>query len=264
MRRTTRRWLVGGALALGALLALAGAGWLGLRYEPGFYRRTLADRPGPERRAEADRFVRIGARLRNDIANEPRWEAVFDDEEVNAWLAEDLLTYFADQLPEGVRDPRVAFETDRVTLAFRLENGPLSTIVWVVARVRVRDENLLALTVEKIRAGVVPIPAGRFLGPIAAHGRHHGLDIDWDWEDGEPVALIRYEPDAERSDVVLERLLIRDGRIELAGRSRQARPAAHLKLPSRRVLQVTFPRRKHHGRSGEPIWIRRSSASPAS
>ena len=36
--------------------------------------------------------------------------AVFSDQEVNAWLAEDLVTHFADQLPPEVDESARLFE----------------------------------------------------------------------------------------------------------------------------------------------------------
>ena len=67
--------------------------------------------PATSATVKAKRFVAQSLQLRNDICNEPTWEAVFTDQEVNAWLAEDLVTHFADQLPPEVHEPRVVFET---------------------------------------------------------------------------------------------------------------------------------------------------------
>ena len=74
--------------------------------------------PRDQREAKAKHFVASSLQLRNDITNERDWQAVFTDGEVNAWLAEDLVTTFADQIPAEVHEPRVAFEPDRITLAF--------------------------------------------------------------------------------------------------------------------------------------------------
>ena len=76
-----------------------------------------------QRAGRAKKFVAQSLQLRNDICNEPNWEAVFTDQEVNAWLAEDLVTYFADRLPPEVNEPRVLFEPDRIILAFQLRQG---------------------------------------------------------------------------------------------------------------------------------------------
>ena len=37
-------------------------------------------------------------------------------------------------------------------------------MIWVVVAARVPEDNVLALTLEKIRAGVVPISADRIIG----------------------------------------------------------------------------------------------------
>lgn len=253
MPKRTRRWVFIAGLICTAILTVPAVVWYLLTYEPSFYR--VRSRLAPEqRRAVARQFARQSLQLRNDIANEPRWEARFSDEEVNAWLAEDLVTHFADQIPEGVNDPRVAFEPDRATLAFQLEQGPVRSVIWVVVGVRVPEPNALALTIEKIRAGVMPVPAEKLLGRITDYARSRGLDVQWQRDGEHPVALVRYQPDAKRRDIILESIQLLDGQIRLLGRSEQ-RDEAVLKLPTRRVLQSTFPRRSHQptaGRSADP------------
>ena len=250
------------------LVALAAPGvlWVSLTHQPRFY-RTMVSVPPEQRQERAKRFVAQSLQLYNDIRNEPRWEAVFTDQEVNAWLAEHLVTHFADELPPEIHEPRIVFEPDRLTLAFQLDQGPIRSVIWVVARVRVPEKNMLELTIEKIRAGVVPVPADQIIERITNQARKHGLDICW-VRDGEAnVALIRYTPDLKHSDVILEQLLIRRGQIRLAGRSNRIRGAlASPVLPTRKVLQSTFPRRNTHldGNSPSPLPTMRSSAPPTS
>jgi hypothetical protein len=200
-----------------------------------------------QREGKAKRFVAQSLQLRNDIVNEPTWEAVFSDQEVNAWLAEDLVTHFADQLPPEVHDPRVLFETDRVVLAFQLDTAGISSVITVVARPRVPAENTVELTLEKIRAGILPVPADNVLDRIIEHARVRGMDVQWQRRDGYPVVVLQYTPSLAREDVLLEELEIRGGQIRLAGRSDRTKGAFTLpRLPSRRVLQSTFPRRNFH------------------
>src|SRR3954468_24876120 len=192
MRKTGKRALVLGALAVAALAGLPVLAWLSLTHEPGFY-REMVKAPRSSRGRGAKRLVAQSLQLRNDIVNEATWEAVFRDDEVNDWLAEDLVTYFADQLPPEVHEPRVRFEMDQVTLAFGLDQGPLRSVIWVVARPRVPEPNVLELTLEKIRAGMLPVPPEQVLDRITAHARARGLDVSWrrDGEENLPVALIR-------------------------------------------------------------------------
>ncbi len=105
------------------------------------------------------------------------------------------------------------------------------------------------------------------LDRITEHARAHGLDVRWARVDDLPVATVRFTPDADRDDVRLEQVQIRSGQIRLAGRSDRARGVvASPTLPTRRVLQSKFPRRKTQaqGFSIGPAPTLRSSASPTS
>ena len=247
MRRFIRRHRFA---LLGALVVLACVP-LGLReclrYQPDFYRNRVVV-PPERRRAEAQQFVAQSMQLRNDIMNESSWEANFTDEEVNAWLAEDLVQHFADQLPPGVREPRVAFEPDRAILAFQLDQGSLKSVVWVVLSVQVSAPNELELTLEKVRAGMMPVPYDALLDRVTAHVRAQGIDVSWDRTGPHPVATVRYEPTLTRTDIRLEQLQFLQGRVRLAGRSERREGeerTAMLRLPGREALRAQFPRSTH-------------------
>ena len=214
----------------------------------------------------AKKFVAQSIQLRNDICNEPNWEAVFTDQEVNAWLAEDLVTYFADRLPPEVNEPRLLFEVDRIILAFQLRQRGVQSVITVVARPRVPGGNTIELTLEKIRAGILPVPADNILDRIIEYARNHGVDAEWARKDGFPVVVMRYTPHIDREDVQLEELQIRDHQIRLAGRSDRAKGAfSRPTLPSRKVLQSKFPARKTHGSyAPEADSTLRSSTVPTS
>src|SRR4051794_4034128 len=177
MRKTRKRAVTVGFVLL-LIAAIPCLIWISLTHQPGFY-RAVVELPRGDREVKAKRIMAQSLQLRNDICNEPVWEAVFTDQEVNAWLAEDLVTEFADQLPPEVHEPRVMFELDRVTLAFELEQRPVNSVIWVVARPRVAAPNVLELTLEKIRAGMLPVPAEKVIDRIVEHVRAHGLDVRW-------------------------------------------------------------------------------------
>jgi hypothetical protein len=263
MRTPKRRWIILGT-ALSVLVIGPAVFWGLLTHRPQFY-RMLVDQAPEARREKARHFVAQSLQLRNDIMNEPRWEAAFTDQQVNAWLAEDLVTHFADQIPPGVKDPRVMFETDRVILAFEMDERPWHSVITVMARVRVPSENVLALTLEKIQAGMLPIPADRLLEKITQHARDRGLDVRWEREGELPVAMIHYTPHIRRRDIVLEQMEVLNGRIRLSGRSDRRGAAAMISLPSKRALQSTFPRRKIQPAKDESVpgvSSARSSTSP--
>jgi hypothetical protein len=261
---TLRKRVMIAGLVASVVLIVPGLAWLSLTHEPTFYRALVANVPREQREAKAKHFVASSLQLRNDISNERDWQAVFTDQEVNAWLAEDLITHFADQIPTEVHEPRVAFATDRITLAFQLDRGPIRTVIWVVAKARIPEDNVLELTFEKIRAGVIPISIERFIDPITAQARDHGIDVHWSREDDMPVATFRFGPDHGRSDIVLERLSVRQGLIRLAGRSERLQGVFIAPtLPDRRVLQLNFPKRnRQQGRPASST--NQSSTDPTS
>ncbi len=245
MNKTGKRvfWIV---LGLTVLATIPLGIWFSLTYQPSYY-RDIVFLTREQRAGKAKKFVAQSLQLRNDICNEPNWEAVFTDQEVNAWLAEDLVTHFADQLPPEVHEPRVLFELNRITLAFLLKQGAVQSVITVVARPRVPGGNTVELTLEKIRAGILPVPADNVLDRIIEYARYHGVDAEWARKDGYPVVLMRYTPNLAREDVQLEEVQIRAGKVRLAGRSDRAKGAFHRPiLPSRRVLQSKFPVRHVH------------------
>jgi hypothetical protein len=230
------------ACTIAAMGAIPLVTWFSLTHEPEFYQSMLRLSPS-QRQAGAKRFVAQSLQLSNDIHNEPTWEAVFTDQEVNAWLAEDLVTHFADQIPPGVHEPRVMFEMNRVTLAFELDQGPLRTVISVVVRPYVPAGNVLELTVEKIRAGMLPVPSESVLDQITQFVSARGLDLSWKHDGDEPVAVVRYTPHKAREDVQLRRVDVIKGEIRLAGRSDRRHGVVFAPtLPTRKVLQANFPR----------------------
>jgi hypothetical protein len=256
---TLRKRVILVGLAVALILIAPAAVWLLLTHKPTFY-RALTNVPREQLEAKAKHFVASSLQLRNDISNERDWQAVFTDQEVNAWLAEDLVTHFADQIPPEVHEPRIAFGAERITLAFQLDRGPIRTVISVVAQARVPEDNVLALTLEKIRAGVIPISADRLIDPITQQARDHGLDVKWTRENDMPVVRIHFNPDQGRSDVVLERLSIRQGQIRLSGRSNRLHGSlVKPVLPNSRMLQLSFPRRNQQLRRPSSSTLRNST-----
>ncbi len=252
LKKLSRR-VKAAAAAVGVVTAIPCVAWMSLTYEPSYY-RNMVNLPPEQREGKARHFVAQSLQLRNDIVNEPTWEAVFSDQEVNAWLAEDLVSYFADQLPPEVHDPRVLFETDRVILAFQLDRSGLQSVITVVARPRVPQGNTVELTLEKIRAGILPVPADNILDRITDYARMRGVDVRWQRREGYPVVVMKYSPNVQREDIQLQELEIRGGQIRLAGRSDRSKGAFYLPtLPTRKVLQSTFPSRSFQSNPpGEP------------
>ena len=85
------------------------------------------------------------------------------------------------------------------------------------------EENVIALELESVKAGLVPVSAERVLDRLAEHARARGIDIDWKTEGGVKTAYARYESAFSRNDVVLENVVLAEGQIRLSGRSDRSR-----------------------------------------
>ena len=190
---------------------------------PQFYHDI--DRLSPdEREAESKQFVRRSAGIWNQIANESKWSGTFSERHVNAWLAEDFEEKHLGALPRGVSDPRIAFESGRVSLAFKKQFGCVTALVSGSGRLWLPEPNVLALEIEHVRAGAIPLPSGPVVEMLATAAESAGLDLEWQQYAGHPVALLRLKGPENTSGLGIDRIEIQDGMFYAAGRSFHADP----------------------------------------
>lgn len=226
-----RRWrsILGTAALLLGLLAILGilGAYFASRQVPSFYVEALAAET-PAQAEAGDELERRALQLRNEVQRAGQWEATFTQEQVNGWLAVDLIEKFPQLLPEEVQSPRVAISKEEVQLAFRYHSAEIDTVVSLAASVALTDEpNVIAVRIRRARAGALPIPLTQFLDQVADAVQGTDLEIRWSQVDGDPVALIRLPrehtnlPDRE---LRLERIQLRDGAAELGGRTESRVP----------------------------------------
>lgn len=202
--------LVGGA---GTALVLL------VRHEPDFYRRA-ALAPGEERRRLSNRCQsKLSDFINNVINPEQAWSCEFTDELLNSYLVEDLVRTggIENTFPEGVHEPRIALDADKIRFAFRYGEAPWSTIVsfeltvWLPAR----EPNVVAMQLEGLRAGSLPITAQTILDRFSEALRRKDIEVNWYRNDGKPVALLRFQPGVKTPTVQLRTLKLEPGRVVL-------------------------------------------------
>ena len=172
------------------LVALIGCGLLlviaaglyglhrGLQHEPEFYREAIGTDTSRQRQASEEMLERTAA-LYSDVREEDQWRALFTAEQINGWLAVDLVQNHPDVLPRSLRDPRVAIRTDRMTVACRLQRRGLTGVVTLTVEPYIQEPNLLALRIRKARAGLVPMPLAEILDRISEAARRMDLRLRW-------------------------------------------------------------------------------------
>ena len=204
MRRLIH-WL--GVVAVVAVVVIATivlAAYHFLSQVPDFYEQALAQQ-GIEQDRAGDEFEKQVLDLHNDVCDDHVWRAVFTDEQVNGWLATDLIEKFPRILPYGVSDPRVVINKDKIRLACRYTGHSLNSVVSVDLEVYVTDEP-------------------KVLSAITTAARRARVKLSWA-QDGTPVALVTVpteRPELERL-MLLDSIELRDGEVELIGRT-QATP----------------------------------------
>ncbi|MFO0900025.1 MAG: hypothetical protein U0836_21545 [Pirellulales bacterium] len=225
VRKGLRRLLLAGA-GVSAVAALAGGGaFFALRHVPSFYHRALA--ADPEQQAEAsDQMLREAAELSSLARRQSVWEAHFSQEEINGWLAIDLVKNHARSLPANFAAPRTAITAGEATIAcqYRLESW--GTILSVSFDCYMSEPNVLALRLKRARAGALPLPLGRILEAVSHVVRELEMPVEWRQNDGDPVALVHLPPIRAGKErwIEIDGLEIADGEIVLRGRSRPTEP----------------------------------------
>lgn len=229
-KRKTRRWwrtplqvlLIGLAL----VLAITGYVYQTLDQTPEFY--DLALQVSPTANAEAgDEFESQAIRLQNSLrTTDKRWQAVFTQSQINGWLASDLIEKFPETLPPNIADPRVSFSKGEAIeghakVAFRYRSARLSaTVVGAVEVFCTEQPDQIAVKINSLSAGLLPIPVSRVSHRLDDAMQRIGITVEWTEEESVPVALLNFPPDLVRVEgrqVRIDGLLIRDGELIVQG-----------------------------------------------
>jgi hypothetical protein len=230
-------------LGIGLLLLVTSSVSAGLvflvRHEPDFYRRCALP-PGVERQQRSKEFTQefsthlLGA----IVSHNELWEATFSEEQINSYFDEDFIHSGLNViLPPGISAPRVAVEGDKVRLAFRYGTGGWSTIVsldirmWLITN----EPNVVALEVEGLHAGSLPISAQSLLDRVEEMAHQNHIQVNWYRHNGNPVALLRFQADRPRPTVHLQLLRIQDHQITVGGRSIEPEPLGAIINPGASV-----------------------------
>ena len=126
-----KRYLLFFFLVLLFLTGIAAGLYWSSAQVPDFYQEALQEQMEPEvRQEEAKEFVQRSMQVVNKVRNhEPLWSQEFSEQQVNAWLAEELHQKYNKWVPDGVTDPRIRFEKNQVELGFHLTLSQWSGII---------------------------------------------------------------------------------------------------------------------------------------
>lgn len=222
MRKKFRRAaILGGALLLVAVGGLSILFWASQQV-PTFYEEVVAVDPIDQRRA-SDEMLQRSTALVNDVRREGRWEILVTAEQINGWLAVDLVENHPDALPETFRDPRVAIAPDTLTVAGLFQQRGTTSVLTLTLEPYLSEPNCLSIRIRKARVGLLPVPLAGLLDRVTKAADQMGTPLKWHDEEGDPVATVSLIPsdDEDGRRVHIDTLRLSDGKIYIAGSTSQ-------------------------------------------
>jgi hypothetical protein len=207
----------GGAILAGAsLLAVYRAS----QQVPEFYREAITSDTSRQAAASKE-MLRTATALVNNAQKSGDWEAEFTEEQINGWLAVDLVQNHGQALPSEVHEPRISLSPDGIKIGWRWTGEELSAVFSLDVQLGLTEPNVLALTIRGARAGTVPLPLSQVLDTVSEAAGQMNVPLQWKKSGGHPVALITVPaPDSEdRKAIVVDHLELREGAIYLSGRT---------------------------------------------
>jgi hypothetical protein len=208
-------------LAVFVILVLLGL-YLAARKEPAFYREALKIKSGVLEQA-SDRMLQQSTALASAVRKEGRWEALFTAEQINGWLAVDMVKNHPRAMPPSFHDPRVAMDAKNIMIACRFEKDGVNSVLSLTIEPYVLEPNVVALRIVSARAGLLPAPLGPVLDRITQAARDMRFHLAWRHSGGDPVALLSLPPSDDRP-VRIETLRLGEGEIYVAGTTQAAKP----------------------------------------
>jgi len=222
-----RKLAVLAVVLLLVVVGLLGSGYVATKHVPQFYRDALQVDPGVQQQ-RSDEMLERATALRNDLRQDGQWKAIFTAEQINGWLAVDMVENHPDFLPPEVSQPRVAVDPQRVTLAFRYEEHALKPVFSVAFDVYLDQPNVVALRIDRARAGALPVPLEQVIEQVGEMARQMDVKLVWRQTDGDPVALVTIPPhhDGNQHLLTLDSLKLGEGEIFVSGRTETIDPNA--------------------------------------
>jgi hypothetical protein len=218
MRRSLRYLVI---LALLFLSASGGVTWWAYEAVQAvrpFYREAMAVQPSVLRRAGQELSSRATA-LVNDAERGAPWRAEFTEEQINGYMAYDLLEKHGDLIPMDVADPRVAIEDGQIKLGVRYSGGRVETVLSVDVEPYLAEPNILGLKILGARAGTLPIPLAEVTDRMSRAAERFDIPLTWIQESEVPTALVTLRLNSARDGrrLQLDALQVTSGAILLQG-----------------------------------------------
>jgi hypothetical protein len=207
---------------IASIAALLGCAYYAAQQEQPYYEQALRAEPEALQRNGKELESRASV-LYSDVKQVGRWRALFTDEQINGWLATQLVTILGGKLPDEMRDPRVATTANQLTLGFRTRAKGVESVISVSASVLVTEGGDIGIRFESARAGSLPLPVMAFAEQLAMLCSKAKLPVRWTYQNGHPTAIVAIASKASDSrDFFVDSIELRQGETYVAGHTEVA------------------------------------------
>jgi hypothetical protein len=205
-------------VAAGGLIALLAFAYQAARQVRPFYKQALAAQPAVLEQGSREMESRATA-LYSTARKAGQWNAVFTADQINGWLATQLTEEHVVELPDAIRDPRVAIAPNQLTLGFRTSPAGIETVASVDAAVFLTEDGAVAVRLMSVRAGALPLPVMQVADELATACRELSLPVRWTQENGQPVAMIELhsDPSTDKRQFRIDAIDLGEGQVYVAG-----------------------------------------------
>lgn len=161
------------------------------------------------------------AKLQEDASKPGQWKAHFSEDDINAWLIQQLPLKSQQLQISGAKDPRIKIEEDHLLVAARYSDTKIDTVISCELSVALTEApNLLAVHIRKLKAGALPLPINQFTDRVTIEAAKAGVEIRWDRTETGPTALIQVPTEHAgyiNDPVIIESIQLVGGAILLSG-----------------------------------------------
>ncbi|HWA97178.1 MAG TPA: hypothetical protein VG713_01735, partial [Pirellulales bacterium] len=156
------------------------------------------------------------------------WKAAFSADQINGWLAVDVPENYPDLLGPEISEPRIRLEPHHATVACHYARGKISTVVSLDVEASMVEPNVLAVRIDRLRAGAMPLPLSTVVNGLTRLAADLEVPLRWSKSEGSPTALITLPSmfDDDGTQYEVESVEVRDGKLYLAGRTTPPGPSS--------------------------------------
>jgi uncharacterized protein YpmS len=221
-RRVRLFLILSGILAAILVVALLSL-YVAVCYEPAFYFDALEVDDALLEKG-SNRMLQQTVALTGAVKKEGDWEALFTAEQINGWLAVDMVENHPKLLPPYLYDPRVMIQPRGITVACRYEHDGLNTVLSLTFEPYMPEPNVIAMRFVNARAGLLPIPLGNVLERFTEAAHDMQWHVTWRHAGSDPVAMLSFPFDDDKRTMQMKTIRLGDGEIYVAGSTVAKKP----------------------------------------